>query len=549
MGTSPILSFDSSTGSVVLRGDNGNPFQTNLSQIQSLKQSGAINADGTVNMSVASGQDGAVPTPVPMQVDDTQGVPPPSLGSPSTPNARPMQMLRPVPGVPVPQDQPIQPATGGSGEAGISAPMPQQPQSSAQPAQHTGGLGGGFLGQYQQQSKQLMAAQDAQAQAAMNQAKNEADVQRQQLQEQEKVHAEQQQAQADRQKHRDQLLQTYQRAANDFDQISTKVDPGQYTAGMNMPQKFLAILGIGLGAAGKGPNIAAEMVNKAIEQNIDAQKFQIQSNLAKGKAKAEGAQNMLDFFQRSMNDDLLAEQATRKFLQDKFQKQLDATSAQFKSPQVQANYQALKAQTGQQTAQTAQSMASQIDNMATQKALAESEIRKNNAEALKAINGDKGGSLTGEQLEKQVHDYGTDVKQLQDLKDAVKKLRQYVQPSGSIPGAGVYDSHKPDSFESKADTDVRQAAKQAAVGVAHFKFGARGASPQEQALLAKAYGLDLGTEQNLRQGLGPLEQYIREQEASVLASYNPQAVAIFNSRRPRTNADASGLKSLKKMGP
>lgn len=104
------------------------------------------------------------------------------------------------------------------------------------------------------------------------------------------------------------------------DIASAKVDPNHYWQDKSTGQKLLAGIGmifsgIGSGLTG-GPNLAHQVIDRAIERDIDSQKANI------GKK-----QNLLAYYQRQTGDDLAARQLTKATMLNAFAGQVAAQAA------------------------------------------------------------------------------------------------------------------------------------------------------------------------------------------------------------------------------
>lgn len=136
------------------------------------------------------------------------------------------------------------------------------------------------LGGMQKQADLYVSGQEATAQALEKSTEAE---------EQAEARAQTEQAKFD--KYREVFAAEQQRRIGDMEKLSTdlqstKVDPDRYMKNMSAGATFLSILGIALGgfnegfSEGKVKNRALEMMNKAIERDIDAQKTDISTKQA-----------------------------------------------------------------------------------------------------------------------------------------------------------------------------------------------------------------------------------------------------------------------------
>lgn len=105
------------------------------------------------------------------------------------------------------------------------------------------------------------------------------------------------------------------RAANDeMNKIDASIDPGRYWASRTTGQKILGIIGLALGAAGTGPdgiNRAAQMMNQAIDRDIDAQKAEYEQRLKRGEKKVAAAQSHYALARQAGLDEVAASHAAK----------------------------------------------------------------------------------------------------------------------------------------------------------------------------------------------------------------------------------------------
>lgn len=153
---------------------------------------------------------------------------------------------------------------------------------------------GGKLEAEQAKNKQLILQQDSQMRANDIVAKQERD-----RKEREYVEVEQRKLNSEWEKH-----------ANE------RVDPDRLFSDKGTGNRFLAILGISLGALGSAltgkENEALKLVTAAIDRDIEAQK----ANIEIGEKKLQGRQNMLDGFVKATGSLAAAESATRAMQYD-----------------------------------------------------------------------------------------------------------------------------------------------------------------------------------------------------------------------------------------
>lgn len=128
-----------------------------------------------------------------------------------------------------------------------------------------------------------------------------------------------------------------QSAQEEFNRIDANVDPGRYWASRSTGQKILGIIGLALGAAGTGPdgiNRSAQMMNQAIDRDIEAQKAQYEARLRKGTAKVAAAQSYYAMARESGLDEVAATHAAKAAALDAVASKTEATVMGIKEPMV-----------------------------------------------------------------------------------------------------------------------------------------------------------------------------------------------------------------------
>jgi hypothetical protein len=144
-----------------------------------------------------------------------------------------------------------------------------------------------------------------------------------------------------------------QLASQDF--TTGKVDANNFWNSRSTGQKILGALALGLGGVGSsltgGPNYALEIINKAIDRDIDQQKFNIQHDLenkklnyGKLKDQMNVGQTMLANFRQKYGDDLQAESAFRTLAIQRTQLKLQQIASQTDNKVVQENAKVLNSQ-------------------------------------------------------------------------------------------------------------------------------------------------------------------------------------------------------------
>ena len=141
------------------------------------------------------------------------------------------------------------------------------------------------------------------------------------------------------------ILQKY----NDADQAMTKayqeqkIDPDRYWSDKSTGQKIAAGIGMLLGGfgsvAGQG-NMAADMIQKSIDRDIDAQKNDQSKTM-----------NLWKMNREKMSNDMQASLATQNQLYNGLKYKIEAAAARFKGPLAQQNAQIALAQINQKQAE------------------------------------------------------------------------------------------------------------------------------------------------------------------------------------------------------
>lgn len=181
--------------------------------------------------------------------------------------------------------------------------------------------------------------QQGAAQAGADAAKNLADETARALQDHqfnaEKLEADRVQREAARQAQ-------YEKEVGEYDTLSkqllnAKVDPDRYWNSRSTGQKVLASIslflgGLGGGVSGKGGNVGLDIINKAIDADIDSQKSDLDRLQKVGGMK----QTVLSMMRDKFTDERQAESATKAFHLDQTVMKLKEVAARNKGPEVQA---------------------------------------------------------------------------------------------------------------------------------------------------------------------------------------------------------------------
>ena len=173
----------------------------------------------------------------------------------------------------------------------------------------------------------------------------EASFMRERANQQEQILKEQQEKEALRQTQIKEQEQKAQQALDEFGQA--KIDPNRFWKEKSTGEKIVAGIAIALGALGQGlskgniqSNGALDIINGAINRDIEAQKMGI---LGK-REKAEGQKGILAQMRERFDDERTAEGMTRIIALDQAKLKLEEISAKSKSGEVAANRDLLLAQ-------------------------------------------------------------------------------------------------------------------------------------------------------------------------------------------------------------
>lgn len=110
------------------------------------------------------------------------------------------------------------------------------------------------------------------------------------------------------------LMAQHKAAQDDMRNIDTTVDPGRFWASRSTGGKITGIIGLALGALGTGPdgiNKAAQMMERAIDRDLEAQKAEHTIRLQKGKAAIDAAQSAYAMERQRFGDDNAAAAAAK----------------------------------------------------------------------------------------------------------------------------------------------------------------------------------------------------------------------------------------------
>lgn len=205
----------------------------------------------------------------------------------------------------------------------------------------------GITDSYTQQQNALSAG----AAAAAAGAKKSADALGELYQQSQVLDAQKQQNEANRQEQLKQIQTTLQQKMDDYANMS--IDPNKANVFVNgsTGQKIGAGIALALGGIGSGlsgqPNLALQVINTAIDRDIDAQK----NNIQKAGNAVTMQSNVYHDMLQTFGDERAAEAATKATLLQTAQIQLQQYTEQYKAPQLQANAAAMGAELERQKQQ------------------------------------------------------------------------------------------------------------------------------------------------------------------------------------------------------
>lgn len=249
------------------------------------------------------------------------------------------------------------------------------------------------------------------------------------------AHALEQKAMQDRARQQGQeMIAAQRRLAEQVNSISTTVDPDRFWASRSTPQKIGSIIGVALGALGSrdGNNKAVDVLNRAIERDIDAQKVETDARLRKGQASLAASNQIYAMNRQLFGDDMAAMDATKATAWDVVKNQVDRIGSQYAGPEAQAQKAALAAHAGQMADQyrlSAGDKASEAKLRQAQSANLYAEAEKNRAAAAAKGTSDVGADIAASDA---------------SIDDLAKEIQQHPYRDnipGALPGsrAGDFD--------------------------------------------------------------------------------------------------------------
>lgn len=373
----------------------------------------------------------------------------------------------------------------------------------------------------------------SQTQATVDAANAEADARAQMQQHQQGLLAQQAQAEAARQARVEAGQKKLETSIAEVSKPLPTVDPSRWWASRTTPQKVMGVLGLALGGFASGlkggPNVALQMIQHAIDTDVEAQKTNVANTLAGRQQNLAAQSGLYKTMLERFGDDRQAEAATRTASWQLAGNQLEALMAKTKAPLAQAQGQALMAGLQQKQAEQAQSFHQQnvLNSFKGREvAVQEGELGVKQAEV--GVKQANRGDLTAEQLQKQAQDYGKDFTDASQMDKSLAVLMKAAGAGGDIPGVGAFDSNVPAALNSQKDDQVQQAVKQTLSSLIKQRSGSV-ASDEEVKRLAGAYGLN-GNEAQFREGVKALNRDVRTEHQNIQAKYDPRAVALHRVR-------------------
>lgn len=131
----------------------------------------------------------------------------------------------------------------------------------------------------------------------------------------------------------DDAMRKFQSAVTDVNNADTTVDSGRYWASRSTAGKIAGIIGLALGSLSPdGVNKSANLLNQAIDREIDAQKAEHSLRLQKGKQAVDAAQSLYGMNHQIFQNDLAAEAATRAAAMSRVENSLKRVEVASASP-------------------------------------------------------------------------------------------------------------------------------------------------------------------------------------------------------------------------
>lgn len=255
-----------------------------------------------------------------------------------------------------------------------------------------------------------------------------------------------------------------QMADNKF--VDEKVDPEHFWNSKSSGQKVLAGIAIALGGiggayTGKGGNVAMDIINKAIDNDIDAQKFNITqaSNTRKEKMANQQGQvsvtnSLLSGLNSKFNNQMQADQAARYLMLEQAKNKVESIASKYAAPELKAKAQVLTGQLQEEQTKSMYAFKAAAEQKATQKQLFASMEQG----GMKSLNTAQISSLPKELQERYVPGYGfanskESVAQFQKVRaenePALQGLGEVMKMAQDVKGMGQLSPSKRAVLETK----------------------------------------------------------------------------------------------------
>lgn len=238
--------------------------------------------------------------------------------------------------------------------------------------------------------------------------------------------------------------------------LDGNVDPQRFWKGKDTSSKIAAAVGIFLGGLGGGPNRALDIVNNAVNQDIEAQQQSFQNAMAKGKTEFELQSNLYGQHLRALGDEQLASLATRDAMLGVVEQKLTTTGAKFKTPELQANLeksladvQMMRAKVQSELMEKRDASAARWAQISMQREEIQARQKLAETKALAGKNGGAGQNLPAGEAAK-VGELDAGINILNDLR------RNYLKKTGTFSGLA---QHVPGTDAASFNDDRKTAAQ------------------------------------------------------------------------------------------
>lgn len=176
-------------------------------------------------------------------------------------------------------------------------------------------------------------------------------------------------------------LETVKQELQDFKFSDEKVDPRRLWNDASTGSKILAGISIALGGiggafTGKGDNKALDIINRAIDKDIEGQKFNIQQTAEKERSKLQNlrdrstmSSNLISNLNQKFNNSMQADQAARYVMLEQAKNRLEGIAAKYQAPELKAKAQQLMGQLDEEQAKTIHAFRAAAEQKEIQKQL------------------------------------------------------------------------------------------------------------------------------------------------------------------------------------